>query len=646
MDTVGLLDTIGSPAELKALPQDQLGKLADEIRQLLIEKVSATGGHLGPNLGVVELTIALHRVFDSPQDPIIFDTSHQSYVHKILTGRAGDFDTLRQKDGLSGYTSRAESEHDWTESSHASAALSYADGLAKAKQLKGEGSDHVVAVVGDGALTGGMCWEALNNIADGNRNVVIVVNDNGRSYAPTIGGFAANLTRLRDQFAQIRIQPGYDEVMESGKKTLKSMGWVGERTFDALQALKAGVKHQVVPTEMFSELGMKYVGPVEGHDLKALVNAFTYARTYEGPLIIHVATEKGHGFAPAVNDEADQMHSTGVIDPVTGEALAKAPPGWTSVFTEELLKAGHERDDIVAITAAMAGPTGLAPFGEQFPDRFFDVGIAEQHALASAAGLALGGMHPVVAVYSTFLNRAFDQLLMDVGLLNLPVTVVLDRAGVTGSDGASHNGVWDLALTSIVPGIRVAAPRDPKRLREEFREAITVEDGPTVVRFPKGSVSEDIPAVERIAGGVDVLRYPGAYPAGADTGDVLEVLLVAVGTFANDALSAASELEPEGIHCTVIDPRWVVPVAPAVLDLAAGADMVVVYEDGVVRGGVGSAVAEALSAAEIDTPVRHLAFPDIFPAHASRGEIIAMYGLDAVSAAEQIRQWAAGLADR
>ncbi|MEH0146258.1 1-deoxy-D-xylulose-5-phosphate synthase [Corynebacterium sp. Q4381] len=643
---MGLLDTIGSPAELKALPQDQLGKLADEIRQLLIEKVSATGGHLGPNLGVVELTIALHRVFDSPQDPIIFDTSHQSYVHKILTGRAGDFDTLRQKDGLSGYTSRAESEHDWTESSHASAALSYADGLAKAKQLKGEGGDHVVAVVGDGALTGGMCWEALNNIAEGNRNVVIVVNDNGRSYAPTIGGFAANLRRLRDQFAQIRIQPGYDEVMESGKKTLKSMGWVGERTFEALQALKAGVKHQVVPTEMFSELGMKYVGPVEGHDLKALVNAFTYARTYEGPLIIHVATEKGHGFAPAVNDEADQMHSTGVIDPVTGEALAEAPPGWTSVFTEELLKAGHERDDIVAITAAMAGPTGLAPFGEQFPERFFDVGIAEQHALASAAGLALGGMHPVVAVYSTFLNRAFDQLLMDVGLINQPVTVVLDRAGVTGSDGASHNGVWDMALTSIVPGIKVAAPRDPERLREEFREAIAVEDGPTVVRFPKGSVSEDIPAIERIAGSVDVLRYPAAHPEGPGTEDDLEVLIVAVGTFAEYALSAAEELDAEGIRCTVIDPRWVVPVAPAVLDLAAGADMVVVYEDGVVRGGVGSAVAEALSAAEVDTPVRHLAFPDIFPQHASRGEIIAMYGLDAVSAAEQIRQWAAGLADR
>lgn len=637
-----LLDTVASPADLKRLSLEELVQLAEEIRHLLIEKVSATGGHLGPNLGVVELTIALHSVFDSPADPIIFDTSHQSYVHKILTGRAGQFDTLRQKGGLSGYTSRAESEHDWTESSHASAALSYADGLAKAKQLRGEGDDHVVAVVGDGALTGGMCWEALNNIATGDRNVVIVVNDNGRSYAPTIGGFAKNLTRLRDQFAQIRIQPGYDEVMESGKKTLKSMGWVGERTFEALHAIKAGVRYQVVPNEMFSELGMKYVGPLDGHDIKALVNAFTYASQYSGPLIIHVATEKGHGFAPAVNNEADQMHSTGAIDPVTGEALAKTPPGWTSIFTEELLKAGYERPDIVAITAAMAGPTGLAPFAEQFPKRFFDVGIAEQHAVASAAGLALGGMHPVVAVYSTFLNRAFDQLLMDVGLLHQPVTLVLDRAGVTGSDGASHNGVWDMAIASIVPGIRIAAPRDPERLREEFREAIAVDNGPTVVRFPKGSVAEDIPAVERLAGGVDVLYRPDPGDAGDDR---LEVLLLAVGAFADFALQAAREVAPEGIGVTVIDPRWVIPVSPAVIELAAAADMVAVYEDGVVRGGIGAAVAEALSVAGVDVPVRHLAFPDAFPQHASRGELLAEYGLDAVSAAQQLRVWAGELAD-
>lgn len=637
---MGLLEHIETPADLRDLPQSQLNALADEIRQLLIQKVSATGGHLGPNLGVVELTIALHYIFNSPDDPIIFDTSHQSYVHKILTGRGDQFDTLRKKGGLSGYTSRAESEHDWTESSHASAALSYADGLAKAKELAGRADEHVVAVVGDGALTGGMCWEALNNIAAGNRNVVIVVNDNGRSYSPTIGGLANNLTKLRDQLAAIRIQPGYDEVMESGKKTLKSMGWVGERTFDALHALKEGVKYQVVPTQMFSDLGMKYIGPVEGHDVKALLNAFKYAKRYDGPLIVHVVTEKGHGFAPAVNNIADQMHSTGVIDPVTGESLAQSEPGWTAAFTEELLRAGHDRDDIVAITAAMAGPTGLQPFAEQFPERFFDVGIAEQHAVTSAAGMALGGLHPVVAVYSTFLNRAFDQLLMDAGLLRQPVTIVLDRAGVTGSDGASHNGVWDMAISSIVPGVRIAAPRDTERLREEFREAIAVDDGPTIVRFPKGSAGADLPAV-RTVGGVDVL----AEPSGEAGESEVDVLLVAVGAFAASALEIAEAVRGDGIRVTVVDPRWVVPVNPALCDLAVGADMVVVYEDGVIRGGVGSAVAEAFAAAEVDTPVRHLAFPDLFPLHGSRSEILQEYGLDPQSAAQQIRDWAARLAD-
>lgn len=640
-----MLEGLTSPADIKSLSQEQLRALAAEIRQLLISKVSATGGHLGPNLGVVELTLALHYVFDSPSDPIIFDTSHQSYVHKILTGRANQFDTLRKKGGLSGYTARAESEHDWTESSHASASLSYADGLSKAKELSGRSSDKVVAVVGDGALTGGMCWEALNNIAAGERNVVIVVNDNGRSYSPTIGGFANNLTKLRGQLAALRMQPGYDEMMENGKKTLKSMGWVGERTFDALHALKEGVKYQVLPTEMFSDLGMKYVGPVEGHDVKALISALKYAHNYEGPLIVHVVTEKGHGFAPAVNDQADQMHSTGVIDPVTGASLAKSAPGWTNVFTEELLRAGHERDDIVAITAAMAGPTGLQPFAEQFPDRFFDVGIAEQHAITSAAGLALGGMHPVVAVYSTFLNRAFDQLLMDAGLLHLPVTVVLDRAGVTGSDGASHNGVWDLAVASIVPGIRIAAPRDPERLREEFGEALAVDDGPTIVRFPKGKVGKDIPAIER-RGNVDVLRRP-EHSEGADAEESrLNVLMVAIGTFAAPACEAAAQLAEEGIDLTVVDPRWVIPVAAELVDMAADADLVVVYEDGLLRGGVGSAVAEALHAAGVDTPLRQLAFPSVFPQHASRDEVLAEYGLDAVSATDQVRQWALELADR
>lgn len=642
------LDHLNLPADLKKMSGDELDRLAGDIREFLIQKVSATGGHLGPNLGVVELTIALHAVFDSPEEPIIFDTSHQSYVHKILTGRAGGFDTLRQKDGLSGYTSRSESEHDWTESSHASAALSYADGLSKAKVLHGNGDKNVVAVVGDGALTGGMCWEALNNIAEGERNVVIVVNDNGRSYSPTIGGFARNLDDLKSQIAQIRIQPGYDEVMEQGKRTLKSMGWVGERAFGALQAVKEGIKHQVVPTQMFQDLGLKYVGPIEGHDIGAMMTAFAYAKQHDGPLIIHVATEKGHGYAPAVNNEADQMHSTGVIDPVTGEALGEAGPGWTSVFSEELLRAAHEREDIVALTAAMAGPTGLAPFAEKFPSRFFDVGIAEQHAVTSASGMALGGLHPVVAIYSTFLNRAFDQLLLDVALIDQPVTLVLDRAGVTGSDGASHNGVWDMAITSIVPGIRIAAPRDADRLREEFQEAIAIEDGPTVVRFPKGDVGPAIDAVRRTPGGCDILVEPlsateEAAEAEAGANDVPEVLIVAIGEFAENAVQVAEQLNGEGQRLTVVDPRWIVPVNPELVEFAANADMVVVYEDGIVRGGIGSAIAEVLSAAEVDTPVRRLAFPDVFPKHASRSQLIASVGLDAESARRSIEEWIANL---
>lgn len=641
---MGFLDKLNSPQDLKALSPQQVEELADEIRQFLIEKVSATGGHLGPNLGVVELTLALHRVFNSPEEPIVFDTSHQSYVHKIVTGRADKFDTLRQKDGISGYTARNESEHDWTESSHASAALSVADGLSKAKLLSGRGDDNVVAVVGDGALTGGMCWEALNNIAEGKgRNVVIVVNDNGRSYSPTIGGFAENLSRLRTE-------PVYDEIMDHGKKTLKSMGWVGNRTFDALHAFKEGVKSSVIPTEMFPELGMKYIGPVKGHDIRSLERAFRYAKEYEGPVLVHAVTEKGHGYSPAVNEPNDQMHSTGVIDPATGSPVSASKPGWTSIFTEEVLAAARKRDDIVAITAAMAGPTGLAPFAEEFPDRFFDVGIAEQHAMTSASGLALGGMHPVVALYSTFLNRAFDQLLMDVALLGLPVTIVLDRAGVTGSDGASHNGVWDMAITSIIPGVRIAVPRDGERLRELFAESLDITDGPSIVRFPKGSLPEPLEAVATLSDGVEVLAYAdtqvldagAAQDAGAEHGpesEAPDVLLVAVGAFAGNALEVARQLGDEGVNVTVVDPRWVAPVPQSLVALADDHDMVVVYEDGVMRGGVGSLIAEALSAAEVDTPVRRLAFPHSFPLHASRNELLAEVGLDVDGATESILGW-------
>lgn len=615
---MGLLRGIRTPADLKALSPEQLPTLAEEIRDFLIEHVSVTGGHLGPNLGMVELTLALHRVFDSPEEPFIFDTSHQSYVHKIVTGRADRFTTLRQKDGLSGYTARAESEHDWTESSHASASLAYADGLSKGFALDGRGKHNVVAVVGDGALTGGMCWEALNNIAAGkDRNVVIVVNDNGRSYSPTIGGFAENL-------AHLRISGPYDGLMEHGKKTLKSMGWVGNRAFEALHAFKEGVKHTVLPTEMFPELGMKYVGPVDGHDFDALDQAFSYAKNYQGPIIVHVVTEKGHGYEHAVNDEADQMHSTGAIDPVTGLPKSKSKPGWTQVFTKELLAAAEKRSDIVAITAAMAGPTGLAPFAERFPDRFFDVGIAEQHAVASASGLALAGFHPVVAVYSTFLNRAFDQLLFDVALLDQPVTLVLDRAGVTGSDGASHNGVWDLSVASVVPGIRIAAPRDGVQLAALFREALLVDDGPTIVRFPKGSLPPELPVWASLADGVDIMHYSDA-EKGSDNVELdKSVLVIAVGSMVETAVIAAQAHE----NVTVVDPGWVSPVAESLYSLASDHDAVLTVEDGIVRGGIGSLVAEEFSAAGITTPVRHLGFPAVFPLHASRNELLAEVGLD------------------
>ncbi|MCS4535218.1 1-deoxy-D-xylulose-5-phosphate synthase [Corynebacterium sp. HS2168-gen11] len=628
---MSILSSISTPADIKTLDYAQLERLSEEIRSFLVEKVSVTGGHLGPNLGIVELTLALHRVFDSPHDPFIFDTSHQSYVHKMLTGRLDGFDSLRQKGGLSGYTSRKESEHDWTESSHASASLSYADGLAKAFEITGQTDRTVVAVVGDGALTGGMCWEALNNIAAcEKRKVVIVVNDNGRSYSPTIGGFAENLKRLR-------MRTTYDKVMQQGKNTLKSLGWVGERTFEALHAFKEGVKSSIIPTEMFTELGIKYIGPVNGHDSVALEEALSYAHEFEGPIIVHVATEKGRGYAPAENDAAELMHSTGAINPETGLPLKVCKPDWTAVFSAALVDAGRKRDDIVAITAAMAGPTGLVPFSQEFPDRFFDVGIAEQHAITSAAGLALGGLHPVVAVYATFLNRAFDQLLMDAALLQLPITIVLDRAGITGSDGASHNGLWDFALTGLIPGMHVAAPRDGAQLRELFDEALEITT-PTVVRFPKGDLGPEIPAISRFDDGVEVLRYTDIVDQDED--DLApSVLLVAVGAYVPTVLVVAEVLETAGVNVTVVDPRWVIPVAPSLLGLAEDHDLIITFEDAMMHGGVGSLLSEAMSAAEIDTPIRHIAFPEVFPEHATRQEVFAEYGLDTPGVTATVLGW-------
>lgn len=620
---MSVLEQVDGPSDLRRLGPGELAALCGEIREFLIRKVAATGGHLGPNLGVVELTVALHRVFDSPRDPVIFDTGHQSYVHKILTGRRDQFDGLRTRGGLSGYPCRAESEHDVVESSHATASLSYADGLAKAFSLRGESDRTVVTVIGDGAMTGGMAWEALNNIAAAkDRPMVIVVNDNGRSYSPTIGGLA-------DRLGALRLQPAYEKAMDRTKNALTGRkDVVGKAVYSVLHGIKTGVKDVVSPQELFADLGLKYMGPVDGHNLAATEAALRLAKDFGGPVVVHVVTRKGMGYVHAENNEADQMHATGVIDPETGKPLATSSAvDWTSVFSEELCAIGAERDDVVAITAAMAGPTGLAAFGERFPERMYDVGIAEQHAVASAAGLALGGLHPVVAVYSTFLNRAFDQLLMDVALLRQPVTMVLDRSGVTGPDGASHNGMWDLSLTGIIPGVRVAAPRDATTLRQELREAVAFDDGPTVVRFPKGSVGDALPALARSEDGVD--RVHGS-------GDA-EVLIVAVGSMVAPAIAAARALGTEGISVDVVDPRWVYPVPASILDAARGRRLVVTVEDNGLHGGVGSAVSACLDNAAVRVDRVALGIPQEFLDHGSRGEILADAGLTPEGISDSIR---------
>jgi 1-deoxy-D-xylulose-5-phosphate synthase len=614
---VSLLDSVSGPGDLQRLHPDQLPVLAAEIRDVMVDTVSRTGGHLGPSLGVVEATLAIHRVFDSPRDKVVWDTGHQSYVHKLVTGRRDRFETLRKKGGLSGYPSRRESEHDLVENSHASTALSYADGLAKAYRLRGE-HRHVVAVVGDGALTGGMCWEALNNIAASNLPVVIVVNDNGRSYSPTIGGLAEHL-------ATLRMTQGYERALDTVKTTLSRTPVVGPPLYTALHGLKRGLKDFLQPQVLFEDLGLKYVGPIDGHDIAAMETALRRAKAFDGPVIVHAVTVKGYGYQPAVDDEADCLHSVGVIDPVTGKPMTASARGWTSVLGDELLALGGERPDVVAITAAMLQPVGLLRFSQAFPERTFDVGIAEQHAVTSAAGLAMGGLHPVVCIYATFLNRAFDQALMDVALHRLPVTFVLDRAGVTGEDGASHHGMWDLSLLQLVPGLRIAAPRDAATLREELREAVAVDDGPTAVRFPKGPVPADIPALER-RGPVDVLRR-------ADGDDVL---LVAVGAMAGLALEVADRAAAQGIGVTVVDPRWVAPVPAELVELARSRRLVLTVEDNGRHGGVGTAVSQALRDAEVDVPARDLGIPQRFLEHASRAQVLAEIGLTAQDVARTL----------
>jgi 1-deoxy-D-xylulose-5-phosphate synthase len=609
---LSLLEGIRDPRDVRALSPEQLPELAAEIRSFLVEKVSATGGHLGPNLGVVELTIALHRVFRSPEDVIVWDTGHQAYVHKILTGRAAGFDQLRQRGGLSGYPSREESSHDVIENSHASTSLSYADGLAKAWERRGLlGKQHVVAIIGDGALTGGMAWEALNNIAASDRPLVVIVNDNARSYSPTIGGLAHHLATLRTTHS-------YEKFMHWGKRTLLRTPVVGDPIYGALHGMKKGVKDVIAPQGMFEDLGLKYIGPVDGHDEQEMEFALTRAKAYPGPVIVHAITHKGRGYEPAENDEADRFHGVGIIDPDTGRPLNAGGPSWTGAFADELVRIGRDRPDVVAITAAMLGPTGLDRFAEEFPERTYDVGIAEQHAVTSAAGMAYGGLHPVVALYATFLNRAFDQVLMDCALHRAGVTFVLDRAGVTGDDGASHNGMWDMAMLQVVPGLRLAAPRDEPTLRAQLREAVAVEDAPTVVRFPKGALGPVIPSL-RTEDGYDVLAESG--PA--------DVVVVSVGAFAGLCIDVAERLRAQGIGVIVVDPRWVKPLPTALIPLAEAARLVVVVEDGIRTGGVGAATSQLLRDAGVEVPVRNIGVPPRFLDHGKRREVLVECGLTA-----------------
>lgn len=617
---MSILSRINGPRDLDSMSEQDLKQLASEIRDYLIESVSKTGGHLGPNLGVVETTIAMHRVFHSPNDAMVFDTGHQSYVHKLLTGRK-DFSRLRSKGGLAGYPQRSESEHDIVESSHASSSLSWADGISKAFQTTGQRDRHVVALIGDGALTGGMTWEALNNITDDNdRGLVIIVNDNGRSYAPTIGGFARTLNA-------IRTETWYRKGYRASKKFFSKFGLIGKITFNAAHAAGHGVVSALAPRGIFPNLDIKYIGPIDGHDIAAMELALKQAKGYGAPVIVHAITQKGKGYDPALADLADQFHAVGQINPETGLPLSKSDKkSWTGVFADALEREAGLNPRLVGITAAMLIPVGMHKMAASYPDRVFDVGIAEQHAVASAAGLAFGGLHPVVAVYSTFMNRAFDQVVMDVALHNAGVTFVLDRAGITGPDGASHHGVWDLSILQAVPGIRIAAPRDASTLQEALSEAVKVDNTPTVIRFPKGNAPELIPAELRLEDGTDVLRRSAAK----------DVLIVAIGPFAETALQVADLLAAQGIGCTVVDPRWVIPVSRSILQLASEHRLVVTIEDGLRVGGVGTRIRQEMRAADIDTGLNELGVPSEFLEHAERDEILERLGLTPQAIARDI----------
>ena len=608
MAGVDFLADLTGPDRLATLTDAELGDLAGQIRRFLIEKVSISGGHLGPNLGVVELTIAVHRVFQSPEDPIIFDTGHISYVHKILTGRQAGFDSLRRAGGMSGYPSRAESEHDWVENSHASTALSWGAGMAEAFRLQGDPRT-VVVVVGDGALTGGMAWEALNNIAvQKDLRMVIIVNDNGRSYNRTVGGLARHL-------ATVRTDRRYDPTMDIVKTVVQKTPLVGKPAYDLLHGLKVGLKDILAPQGLFSDLGLKYIGPVDGHDRAGVEEALKQAKRYEGPVIVHCLTEKGRGCSAAEQNDEDRFHAVEGVDPRTGKAPANKGVSWTSVFAQQMLRLAGTDPDLVAISAAMVNPTGLGPMAAAYPDRVFDVGIAEQHAVASAAGMAMAGLHPVVAVYATFLNRGFDQVLMDVGMHDMPVVFALDRAGITGPDGASHHGVWDLAILGQVPGLRLAAPRDAIRLRLALGQALDERHHPCVIRFPKGAVPPDLTAV-RQDGTVDVL-VDHAQP---------RATIIGYGPMAHLAVAAAGLLEQHGVPTRVLDPLWALPLADRLIELASESEVVVTIEDGVDDGGLGQKVTIALADADSPATVLRCAVPTRFIPHGSRDAILADLG--------------------
>jgi 1-deoxy-D-xylulose-5-phosphate synthase len=610
-----LLDSIHNPSDLRKLSYDQLDALAGEIRQHIIDAVSAAGsGHLGSNLGVVELTLAVHRVFESPRDIVLWDTGHQAYVHKILTGRKDDFATLRRAGGLSGYPSRAESDHDWVENSHASTILCYAHGLAEANELQGVTDRSVVAVIGDGSMTGGMAFEGLNNLGHSDSRAVIILNDNGRSYAPTV-------SRLSESLGRIRLNPAYVRNRARLDKLLHDLPLLGDKLERGVDGALAALREMFEPPAFFEMLGVRYTGPFDGHDVVGLERALRNAREFDGPIVVHVLTQKGRGYAPAENDPIKRLHD-----------LGEAKPGsYTAAFTEALIKEAEHRPEVVAITAAMPDSTGLLPFKERFPDRFFDVGIAEQHAVTAASGMAMGGLRPVVAIYSTFLNRAFDQVNLDVAMHGQPVVFCLDRAGITGDDGASHHGVLDLVLLSKVPGMTIFAPSSYRELGVMLHDALELcTDGPAVIRFPKTMPPDD----GGIGGGNGADEVgSGLMARKARAGS--DLCILAVGKMLAPAQAAADTLADEGTQATVWDVRLVKPLDEAMLADAARHSHVVTVEDGYREGGAGSAIADRLSGE--GHPVTVLGVPVRFIPHGKPDHILASMGLNAEGIAATVR---------